>query len=473
MSKIAMKHRALFSQVLCYSHTACVVAVLLSILIFSSYPLDIPWLYRPLTGGAATHPMTAFIFLLLSGACVLRKRATQAAFVLVSVACGFLAIRLQQQVTGINFIDPILSNFSFFDIPLHGTYPIKMGLNTSAMQLCSAIAIFALLKKRHWYLVQLFAIIAIFLPFVSAVGYAYGSDSFYGQMSPVTTILGCFLTVSIFGLTAHRGALKALLLPTVGAKIVRIQLICGLLFCLIGGFITTKLHDDETNGFAIYVVVVCSYLIFTMLISSITYEQFDKRRRFLEKKLHQSAVTDNLTGVCNRTKFDQKIYEVFERQNRHSEANCLLILDIDFFKNFNDTYGHLTGDKVLKTVARVLKNNIRLSDMVCRYGGEEFTILLPQTDIETAGQIAEKLRQLVSQQDLSDLLGRGSEQQITISIGCASLTQSDTVKGVIKLADTALYEAKRLGRNRVCLARDNDDIESYRNTVERSRENAI
>ncbi|MFA0284786.1 GGDEF domain-containing protein, partial [Vibrio sp. 10N.222.55.F12] len=92
---------------------------------------------------------------------------------------------------------------------------------------------------------------------------------------------------------------------------------------------------------------------------------------------------------------------VFEQQNLNQEINSLLLIDIDFFKQFNDTYGHLLGDKVLQLVANVLKNNTRSSDLVCRYGGEEFTILLLQTDLEIASKIADNLRILVSEQNLT------------------------------------------------------------------------
>ncbi|MCC4790278.1 diguanylate cyclase [Vibrio splendidus] len=460
---MAKKKRALTSLTLFYSQVFCKVIAALSVLILASYLFDIKWLYRPTSHGAATHPITAFIFLLLSCACIWRKKSLKITRSLVSLAFFILVIRFYQQSTGINLIDPVLSYFIFFDTPLHAESPIEMGFNTSVMQLFAVIAIFFLLNRRPWYLIQIFAITAIFLPFVSAVGYAYGIDSFYGQMSPVTTILGFFLTISIFGLTAHRGALKTLLLPTLGAKIARTQLIFGLLFCLAGGFLTTYILDDETSGFAIYVVVVCTYITFTMLASGITYEQFDKRRRLLEKQLHKSAITDRLTGLYNRSEFDQKIQAVFEQQNLNQEINSLLLIDIDFFKQFNDTYGHLLGDKVLQLVANVLKNNTRSSDLVCRYGGEEFTILLLQTDLEIASKIADNLRILVSEQNLTAPLEYESDQQVTISIGCASLSQAETVKEVIKLADNALYEAKKQGRNRICLAHDKSERKTYDN----------
>ncbi|MEZ8335880.1 GGDEF domain-containing protein [Vibrio splendidus] len=167
--------------------------------------------------------------------------------------------------------------------------------------------------------------------------------------------------------------------------------------------------------------------------------------------------------MYNRSEFDQKIQAVFEQQNLNQEINSLLLIDIDFFKQFNDTYGHLLGDKVLQLVANVLKNNTRSSDLVCRYGGEEFTILLLQTDLEIASKIADNLRILVSEQNLTAPLEYESDQQVTISIGCASLSQAETVKEVIKLADNALYEAKKQGRNRICLAHDKSERKTYDN----------
>jgi hypothetical protein len=129
---MAKKKRALTSLTLFYSQVFCKVIAALSVLILASYLFDIKWLYRPTSHGAATHPITAFIFLLLSCACIWRKKSLKITRSLVSLAFFILVIRFYQQSTGINLIDPVLSYFIFFDTPLHAESPIEMGFNTSA-----------------------------------------------------------------------------------------------------------------------------------------------------------------------------------------------------------------------------------------------------------------------------------------------------------------------------------------------------
>ena len=134
---------------------------------------------------------------------------------------------------------------------------------------------------------------------------------------------------------------------------------------------------------------------------------------------------------------------------RHNEPLGLLIADLDRFKDFNDTYGHLAGDRLLQQVARILKNSIRSSDVLTRYGGEEFAIIMPATDITAILEKAEKIRQGVESTNFDDIVP-GRSLKITISIGAASFPEHGTeYTDLVSAADKALYKAKRGGRNRV------------------------
>jgi diguanylate cyclase (GGDEF)-like protein/PAS domain S-box-containing protein len=163
----------------------------------------------------------------------------------------------------------------------------------------------------------------------------------------------------------------------------------------------------------------------------------------------RAAVTDSLTGVYNRRFFDEMLEKQMALARRHNEPLGLLIADLDHFKDFNDTCGHLAGDHLLQQVARILKNSIRSSDVLTRYGGEEFAIIMPTTDITGALDKAEKIRQGVESTNFDDVVP-GQSFKMTISIGTASFpmhgTEYDTLVGA---ADKALYKAKRGGRNRV------------------------
>jgi len=167
-----------------------------------------------------------------------------------------------------------------------------------------------------------------------------------------------------------------------------------------------------------------------------------------QQALVMQATTDELTGVANRRSFIQALGVEFERLRRHPSSHCsVLALDLDHFKQVNDTWGHSAGDAVLKHVARVVSGHTRAGDVFSRTGGEEFTMLLPNTALDEAEALSERLRLQVS---LEPLQFAGHSIRITVSIGVSMLTGSDmeAMEAVVR-ADRALYEAKHAGRNAV------------------------
>jgi len=162
------------------------------------------------------------------------------------------------------------------------------------------------------------------------------------------------------------------------------------------------------------------------------------------RDLRLQSRTDTLTKVPNRRFFDEQVALEFERAKRNQSAVALLVVDIDHFKQFNDVYGHTRGDEVLKLVADHLCHGVRRGDNVCRYGGEEFTVILPGATGEEAATVAETLRHTVQSNTPAD-------SPVTISIGVASTTDRDfnTVDEMFRAADAAMYRAKEAGRNKV------------------------
>jgi len=179
------------------------------------------------------------------------------------------------------------------------------------------------------------------------------------------------------------------------------------------------------------------------------------RRRKAEQDLRDAqgelvrlAHTDSLTGLHNRRFFMQRLQEEVERVRRHGNSLSVLLFDLDYFKRINDTYGHDTGDRILQAVADASSEIKRITDVAARIGGEEFALLLPETDADGALQLAHRLRQSIEQIPTTGLTGEDTE--VTASVGVATVSYIDgAADSVLRLADEALYQAKDAGRNQV------------------------
>jgi diguanylate cyclase (GGDEF)-like protein len=169
----------------------------------------------------------------------------------------------------------------------------------------------------------------------------------------------------------------------------------------------------------------------------------------LYKLTKRLSITDELTGLNNYRFLLQKLDEEIERAKRYTRSLSLLMIDADDFKQFNDTYGHIAGDQALADVGAALRSAVREIDVVCRYGGEEFAVVLPETDAEGAFVVAEKVREAVSSHSFSDGKG-GRGVRVTVSIGLATFPSAAADREeLLRQADDALYQAKHLGRDRV------------------------
>lgn len=164
----------------------------------------------------------------------------------------------------------------------------------------------------------------------------------------------------------------------------------------------------------------------------------------LHMEIERQAVTDGLTGVANRRSFNESLTKEFERAKRYGQPLSLAVIDLDFLKKINDTYGHMTGDEAIKAIGTVLQQSSRSIDITARYGGEEFCVLLPNTEVDMAEQLAERLRRLIRETEID---GPGA---LSASIGVASFPlHADAAESLFLRADEALYRAKQEGRNKV------------------------
>jgi diguanylate cyclase (GGDEF)-like protein len=249
--------------------------------------------------------------------------------------------------------------------------------------------------------------------------------------------------------------------------------------------VITELNTDETKGIEVItkfqevrsdipIIVVTTHNSVPMAVQAMKAGAYDyittpfntdelgmvimhamERKKLQEEvkegKIYQEmAVTDSLTGLYNRRYFDELLIREEARAKRYPQQFSLLMIDIDDFKKFNDTYGHPCGDNILKTVAQILLRRIRNTDYVARYGGEEFCIIAPHTSKQNASVFASRIADIVAQEKftLSDAL----KASVTVSIGVANFNDdAQTKEELIKKSDDAMYQAKKLGKNRVCM----------------------
>jgi diguanylate cyclase len=168
------------------------------------------------------------------------------------------------------------------------------------------------------------------------------------------------------------------------------------------------------------------------------------------------SLTDPLTSLANRKYFDDALQRAVSEAAAKREPLSLLMADIDHFKLFNDSFGHLTGDQVLRLVAMSMKHNVKGQDIAARYGGEEFAVVLPNTVLRSALSVADQVRRAVMTKELMKRSTGENLGRVTISVGVASLRPDDTAQSLIERADACLYMAKRNGRNRVVCETDPD-----------------
>lgn len=191
------------------------------------------------------------------------------------------------------------------------------------------------------------------------------------------------------------------------------------------------------NGTTLTLIIGFVVVFLTIVAIAVALNVFNKR-------LELMATTDSLTGLSNRHVFDLSIDLALKRKARDKIRVCILMIDIDYFKNINDHLGHVTGDKVLKSLAVILQTEVRQSDVLCRWGGEEFAVLAQDCGLEDGQKLAEKIRDAIA---AANLAIHKNGDPITASVGVAEVSDTDDATEIIRRADAALYAAKSMGRN--------------------------
>lgn len=213
----------------------------------------------------------------------------------------------------------------------------------------------------------------------------------------------------------------------------------------IGLFVLLPLPDPLRFTLNLIPFVVPTYVAGVFVMGSMMQRETRMMRR--EQSLEVDAFTDALTGLANRRAYDALIAEELAQRRGADIGVTLLVVDFDHFKQVNDTYGHETGDEALKAVSRILQSCVREGDYVCRHGGEEFTVILPQTGLPQGRRTAERIRHAI---EAAPLIAGDQNLSLTVSIGVAGAPQhGDDPNTLYRRADAALYEAKSAGRDQV------------------------
>ncbi len=258
----------------------------------------------------------------------------------------------------------------------------------------------------------------------------------------------CFLGVSLFPIRRLVSQL-----PAGGILRRKWNILSVLILFFISGYIGYIIMYWDRPSEEIHLIVPMVFFfgaIFVLLVGTLALQTAMDIKQI--SALKDETITDPLMGIHNRRYLDLRLAEEIERAHRYNFPLCILLLDIDHFKNINDTYGHYIGDLVLKSLGHLLLKNVRKTDIVARYGGEEISVIAPHTSVPTAADLAERLRQVVE----TSVMVPADEQEdrpavtITVSIGVAGLDRQIVDRqSLIERTDEALYRAKQEGRNRV------------------------
>jgi diguanylate cyclase (GGDEF)-like protein len=393
---------------------------------------------------------TAVAFLFAAAALYLadkrRYRTVQAVCASMMFLFGF--VTLLEYVSGVNaHIDQL-----FFHDPIQFPYPGRMAHITAVnFVLCGAM-LYPFRFRGSDKFTDALALLVCSGSAFAIVGYLYGVPFLYGSIHytamAVHTGFGFLLmSVGFLYIQKDRGLVGIFRVKTAGGVVARWLVPPAILIPILVGGVFNRFNFGQPKLGITFIVVGNVFLV----VASIWGLAHVLDKSETERGLAQRASEiDALTGIHNRGYFDHRLRVEIQRCVRHSRESCLILFDIDHFKNLNDRFGHQAGDRVLKTIAQACEKSLRATDVVCRYGGEEFAIIAAETAAADAMILARKIRDQVAVLHFDKVPIR-----VTISLGVVQIDSTTASSQVaIAAADQALYGAKKRGRNRECLHGD-------------------
>ena len=458
------------------------LVALVGVLVLSGWALDLAALRQLGAWNAASiNPLTAVCFVLCGLALLLCQQGEgmprRAAAWLAGAAAFAGALRLAALLFGLALpVDSVLFGDAMRATPDGRTN--QMAPATAASFLLNGASLLLLTRRARgaglW--AQSLAVVAFMLALTSLLGHVVRGGWFEGvgmfsRMARPSAWTFLILAWGVLSVRPSDGCPGILHRDGPGGALARKLLPAALVVPSLLGWAAVELGRAAviTPGVGQMLFVVATTVVFTGLVARMISEldrldhdrrvylaELEEARSALEarerdlleanERLGELATRDGLTQLANRRVFDERLAQELARARRHGAPLALLLLDIDHFKAFNDQHGHLRGDEVLCSVATILTETIRETDVAARYGGEEFAVLLPDTTQDEAARLAERLRAAIAQEPWR-------ERTITASIGVAAYQpEMAGARGLIELADLAMYGSKAAGRDRVTVA---------------------
>lgn len=461
-----------------WSTAAALIVTTVGTAVLVGWTLDIEFLKRVVPGLRAMNPVTALGFVLCGFSLALlresrltsRRRLT--AQLLGASVFVIGTVKIVSAITGSRFaLDHVLFRAAVEASALPGHNDMASSSAIAFVFFGLALVYFGGETRLSHRLSQLSCAVGTVVALVPLIAYLYGADMQHGFGALVPMALHTALSFVVLGtgllIAPGTQAIKLVSRADQGGRIVRRFFPAVVVTIIVLGYLRLAGQHAGWYGTEMGVALMVSGTIVALAgllwWNAGVISDADQRRLAVEAalQLSESALraanealalqvrTDSLTGVSNRMALDEELARAMQNLHRYeAEIFSVLMIDVDYFKRYNDTFGHLAGDDVLRSAARLLESTCRVTDIVGRYGGEEFAIILPHTAEAGAREIAERLRAVVERHDWP-------HAPITVSIGIATASAA-IVDGddVLHEADTALYLAKQNGRNRVYHAVD-------------------
>jgi diguanylate cyclase (GGDEF)-like protein len=415
---------------------------LITVFSLVAYRLALVDIIRPLPKCPAVHPFTSLSVILLSVCVVFTMQRARR---LVDGICTAVLLGVLAQLA---FPEQAGRWFEAIDL-----FPAGQGAvvsTSTALCLLMLAASLLLRRYRNAEVSQMLSVLAYGAPAMALVGFLLGVQESHVSMSLTTVLMLIPLCVATALRTVYHGFLRALLGPTRVSALARRHLALVMMAPYLLGLGIVGIRPNAANASIVILIVASSQTVgLVVAFLALSFCNLERRSNVLQRRTEKRARRDGLTGAMNRASFTHHARREIDQHRGKESTVSLLFVDVDHFKHINDTYGHETGDQVLKRIIRLARGCLRSDDTVARWGGEEFVVLLPATDLNGALLIAEKIRQRIGAEHFDAF---ASGLQVTVSIGCAEIISSEELDELVARADHALYEAKHLGRNQTVAA---------------------